>query len=193
MMKLASVKRGNDGSISLTQLDTLPLGLQLQIANNDEAPIRRRKQIDPIASTNLYRKDNAVDERTDLDSTPKKKAASPRRMAPSFDSPRPGDLQRHDIFQSDDMEDQEFYNDNVLPLIKWMDFHPDPSSDDLERMKSFFFTLISEKRHDEVMYLLRVINRRSDDWGRTLSERIVNSIDERLIAIEGRKINRMDL
>mmetsp|Transcript_11853 Transcript_11853/g.24472 ORF Transcript_11853/g.24472 Transcript_11853/m.24472 type:complete len:559 (-) Transcript_11853:3808-5484(-) len=196
LMKLASVKCGNDGSISLTQLDTLPLELQLQIANNDEAPIRGRKQINSIAS--LYRKDNVVDERTDLNSTPKKKASSPRRMAPSFDSPRPSDLGPSDLqgshrFQFDDMEDQEFYNDNVLPLMMFLDSCPHPSSDDLERMKSFFFTLISEKRHDEIMYLLRVINRRPDDWGKTLFERIVNSIDERLIAIEGRKINRMDL
>ena len=50
MMKLAAVKSGQDkslattlgGSVSLTQLECLPLEMQLQVVNNDEVETRRR-------------------------------------------------------------------------------------------------------------------------------------------------------
>ena len=183
MMKLASVKSGQDGSsISLSQLDDLPLELQLQIANNDEGPLRRRRQqtrggargsphrtIDKFSTAQYLSGD---DDEDDVET-------------------EPSNLQVIDLECGD--REGDFYRANILPLSHWMNERPDPSREDIDHVKEFFSTLSREKRIDDVASLLRTIKRRGDIWGRKVYDDLLDSIDNRLIASEGRRLDRSNL
>ena len=71
-----------------------------------------------------------------------------------------------------------------------MNDHLDPSSDDIDLVKDFFVALLDEKRLDDVTSLLRAIKRRGDIWARNECEGLLDFIDDRLIATEGRKLDR---
>ena len=102
------------------------------------------------------------------------------------------DTQPNFLVSSLDEEDHvgDFYHTNILPLTKWMNDHLDPSSDDIDLVKDFFVALLDEKRLDDVTSLLRAIKRRGDIWARNECEGLLDFIDDRLIATEGRKLDR---
>lgn len=97
-------------------------------------------------------------------------------------------------FQASSLDKEDcvggFYHTNILPLTKWMNDHLDPSSDDIDLVKDFFIALLDEKRLDDVTSLLRAIKRRGDIWARNESDGLLDFIDDRLIATEGRKLDR---
>ena len=196
MMKLASVKSGqeDDRSISLSQLDRLPLELQLQIANNEEGPLRSR-----------HRQTRSNDNKSDARGSPHRKTnRSPHRTKGgpmTSNASVTGPLRINDdeegthpnfLVSSLDEDDHvgDFYHTNILPLTKWMNDHLDPSSDDIDLVKDFFVALLDEKRLDDVTSLLRAIKRRGDIWARNECEGLLDFIDDRLIATEGRKLDR---
>ena len=88
---------------------------------------------------------------------------------------------------------QDFYHSNVKPLVKWMESHPDPAEDDIDRVQTFFFLLMSQKRLDNVVELLRVIRNRSDVWSKAAFQALLEAVDKHLIRTEGRKLDRFFL
>ena len=196
MMKLASVKSGqeDDKAISLSQLDRLPLELQLQIANNEEGPLRSRHQQTrsndnkSSARGSPHRKTNGSPHRT---------KGGPMTSNASITGPLRLNDHGEDIqpnFQASSLDKEDcvgdFYHTNILPLAKWMNDHLDPSSDDIDLVKDFFVALLDEKRLDDVTSLLRAIKRRGDIWARNEYDGLLDFIDDRLIATEGRKLDR---
>lgn len=85
---------------------------------------------------------------------------------------------------------EDFYRTNILPLTLWMNERLDPSSEDIDYVEKFFITLVKEKRIDDVTSLLRTIKRRGDIWGGNIYGDLLGSIDNRLIASEGRRLDR---
>ena len=193
MMKLASVKSGQNGaSLSLSQLDDLPLELQLQIANNDEGPLRhRRQQAKPVARSPPHRKTNGSLPR--VIGGPATGNKSPTAQLHRSDNDEDDLDAEPNHFQVIDMDGggrEDFYRTNILPLTLWMNERSDPSSEDIDHVEKFFITLVKEKRIDDVTSLLRTIKRRGDIWGGNIYGDLVGSIDNRLIASEGRRLDR---
>ena len=194
MMKLASVKSGQDGnSISLSQLDGLPFELQLQIANNDEGPLRqRRQQAKSGARSPPRRKANGT--LGQVSGGPGTGSKSPTAQLHLSDNDEDGLDEEPNNFQVDGggCED-DFYHTDILPLTLWMDERPDPPSEDIDHVKNFFSTLVKERRIDDVTFLLRTIKRRGDIWGRNIYGDLLDSIDNYLIASEGRRVDRSNI
>ena len=217
MMKLASVKCGNNDSISLTQLEKFPLEIQLQIANNDEAPLgRRRKPENHHATRNTTENGNQKPKSSLMKEPPSISSPIRDRLSPArqkrkvpaiFESRRTKRLSASiiDSKSSDaDLEDvapinfeeyaiEDPYESSILPLTDWMNAHRNPSPDDVSYVKQFFFALLSEKRADEVLVLLRVIKRRDDEWGKAHANTLLDAVDDRYISTEGRRLDRKDL
>jgi hypothetical protein len=203
MMKLASVRSGQDGnSISLSQLDDLPLELQLQIANNDEGPLRNRRRrmtsnnnIEVGARGSPHQKTNGSPHRAASGmATSVKSPVASRHLSDEDElGTKPNRIEVLDLDDGD--SEGDFYHTNILPLMNWINARPDPKSinNDVDHVKDFFFTLLEEKRLDDVTSLMRTIKRRGDNWGGNVYGYLLDVIDDQLIATEGRKLDRSNL
>ena len=194
MMKLASVKSGQDGNfISLSQLDDLPLELQLQIANNDEGPLRhRRQQAKPSPRSPPHRKTNGSLPRvTGGPATGNKSPTAQLQLSNNDEDDLDAEPNHFQVIDVDGGgHEGDFYRTNILPLTLWMNERSDPSSEDIDHVKKFFATLAKERRIDDVTSLLRTIKRREDIWGGNVYGDLLDSIDNRLIFSEGRRLDR---
>jgi impB/mucB/samB family C-terminal domain len=176
MLRMASVKSGackvqseagND--ISVTQLECLPLEMQLQVTNDDVAPVgalsAEKRGARPAANRlviNLY------------DDEP----SPTRRGIPDGQSPcRRSATCAEPVETSTDRI--RFYIDNVQPLVEFMNEHADADNEATHHVTQFLCLFVQEQhRLTDVTTLLRNIRNRSDGWSTRAFDGIFEAVDD---------------
>ena len=168
MLKLASVKSGQQvlkerpggKTVSITQLECLPLNMQLQIANNDEVSLLLRSPVEKNGRNSS-------------------RSATPIQMRVSDKGP----LAVDPVGVTEDLGNTyDFFHDNVLPLRSWLVSKPFPSLDEVEKIQDFFSSCIDEKRLDEVVKMLRIIKCGPGVWGGDPYHTILGAVNQYLVA-----------
>jgi hypothetical protein len=175
MMKLAAVKSGDqsilgssDFGVSMTQLESLPLELQLQLANDDNRPIglvpRKSRYSSDLSSGKPVRS------RIGSLASDQSKSLGTRLQEESIT-----EFDAEVIVVDSDMDDpavplhimskQSFYQENVKPLMIFMDENSSNNEEAVNQVLEFFHVVVTEEeRHREAVVLLRSIKRRKDTW-----------------------------
>lgn len=194
MMKLAAVKSGKDtslsdslgGSVSLTQLECLPLEMQLQVANNEELLSGYRS---PSGSARKKLRRSSPLQRTSPVNTNKTSEAQSREGRQAVDS----NDQRDGIEELPSApskvpilsELSNFYQENIAPLKAFMDANPDAEDAALQKVKGFLCLCVTERRFNDAVKLLRSIKNRDDAWSNNAYQEIREAVNEHtLIALE---------
>ena len=145
MFKLASVKCGEeemgDNDLSLSQLDCLPLELQLQIANGDDVEITRRPRQSSKSKESIVG-DQMIDTNEML----------------------PNSMQNRDCYSAEDSSTVNFYEENIVPLLDFISTNPDPDESAVSAVHDFLSCIIQERRIEHTTIFLRTI-KNSDGWG----------------------------
>ena len=141
MLKLACVKAGVEVSVGnrLSQLEYLPLEVQLQIANEDDVKITKRpKQQAIIAGHSKETTDEMA------------QANYPQLVS--------------EIMSSNDYNG--FYHENIEPLRGFILSNPNPNSMTVEIVQDFLSLCVLEQRIDDAVVFLRTIkNMHEKGWG----------------------------
>jgi DNA repair protein REV1 len=155
MLKLACIKSGEEeldnNDFTLSQLDSLPMERQLQLANGDAIEIVKgsKYRTNKIAITDHI--DASDDEKF------------PFRDERDSDSPK-------------DMPIINFHHANIKPLQEFILANPTPDSEVVDTVQDFFSVCIHERRIDDVVILLRSIKNMNDGWNRNIYSRLRDSI-----------------
>jgi DNA repair protein REV1 len=174
MFKLASVKAGldqisiNGDPVSLTQLDSLPLDVQLQVANHDNIRARMNGMKTQNASTTVIELSDSDDSVIAYES-----------------SIAEGPLQCD--------EGSNFYQSNILPFRKYLDASMEPSEEDVRKVRTFLHICFDEKRLDDLVMYLRIIKQRKNDWGTIHYPTILREVVEIAKKKEGRNLDLVSL
>jgi len=159
MLNLASIKSGakklslHGEEVSLTQLDALPLELQLQVANNNCDELSMPPASSPRKK--MCHNKKVIQVEYSEDSYPANEPSSQ-----SISSV----ISKYDTFQ------------DVLVLSRWMDDHSIPAKSQIQKVLDYFNICIVEKRLEITVKFLRLIRNRSDAWGEQY-ERFLNAVD----------------
>lgn len=182
MMKLAAVKNGDeiipgssDIGVSMSQLESLPLEMQLQIANGDDMPIgslsRKSRNCFLVASSG-----RSVTSKAGTVAFDRSDRSKPRRdillqeSATNCDAEvvivdSDSDDQDYSAPISSELTKQSFYQVNVKPLMVFMDENNCNNEEAVGQVLEFFrVVLADEGRHHEAVVLLRSVKRREDAW-----------------------------
>ncbi|KAL3768046.1 hypothetical protein ACHAW5_001433 [Stephanodiscus triporus] len=142
MLKLACVKSGDEqlgsNDLSLSQLDRLPLELQLQLANQDEVKIMKKSK----------HKINRIIKSDQNDTNDVEFLAV-------------GGLQ---VKGSPENQCTNFHQDNVLPLQDFISSNPDPDSGAIDKVRDFLSLCVHERKLDDAVIFLRTIKNMSNGW-----------------------------
>ena len=188
MLKLASIKSGEDklsyegGQVSLTQLDSLPLDIQLQVANEGNASMQYQSRYLSIARHQKIRNGTNMNEKTEIieiDSNSVSSGAS-------------GEVH---VDEDDDSDDEDIVEDDEVKcdtfvIREWMDENKDPSVEDIELMEDFLCTCVSESRLDDVVSILRLIKMRSEVWGMIHYQSLLGKAEQVIKTYEGRCLDK---
>ncbi|GFH46551.1 hypothetical protein CTEN210_03025 [Chaetoceros tenuissimus] len=184
MFKLASIKSGEDHlslggeQVSLTQLDSLPLEIQLQVANNDH-----------VTQNLISRK-----------SSPRRGKARTRMIHKESESLKKGPVSTisttHDQVlvlppENEDWlvkEDEEYNVDDLIVLANWMTENHNPSAEDVQHLIDFLFICVDERRLDDVVVFLRAVRIRTDNW-RSKYENIRTRVENHIYEKQGRVLD----
>lgn len=207
MMRLAAVKAGKETTdISLTQLDQLPLDIQLQIVNDDfrknpphpkdrsHAPSNRRSSIQSLSgdrdSMPSIRRGEPASEVTVKDKPPSSSFA--HKIGEPFDM----GAQKYSLVNTEADEPIEhdpraFYLENVAPLKVFCDKNSSSACDTVEQVATFLKTCLTEGRSRDVVVLFRSLRNRADGWS---NQEVLNGI-ARALDSEQMKVNgtRLDI
>lgn len=171
MLRLASVKAGEAAlvneagqAISLTQLDCLPLEMQLEIANGDSngygqtSPIKKSqngRKFDSNTRTELVAKTSTTSQPIHGDdSEPSLNDATIDHMLPNF------------------------FRDNVMPLINYMNENPAADMISLQHVSTFLCICVEENRLSDTVVLLQMIRKHSNDrWSKEGFNMIFDTVD----------------
>jgi hypothetical protein len=199
MLRLGAVKSGQESlqeasgeSVSLTQLESLPLEMQLQVANGDDylvGNVARYKTSDDRADRKKAWKLNARDsvetrERKFEKPAPRAKPA-PRPTLSESDTQPVISVPRK-AFRSDP---RAFFRDNILPLIVFMDENPEADPEAVSFVVQFLCLCVSEHGLCDVARLLRAIKNRGDAWSRDTLTSIVQAVNENVEEIHGARLD----
>jgi len=174
MMKLATVKSGRDqmrdkfsgDAVSLTELDSLPLRMQIQITNGLREGTSPRGK--PTNHHDCGRKKNDTEPINISHPSQNNNFAAPST---------PSNNDRGDDEQSTDQDyvpqhPEDFYSidhtslqNDILPLVHYLDETQNPEEDDVSHVCQFLRICIDEQRMCTVSTLLRAIRQRKDVWG----------------------------
>jgi len=190
MLRLAAVKSErsnvNGESISLTQLESLPLEVQLQVVNNDEQPVglRPSRRKCPVAIKKKF------------------KAASPPVASRS---PRPRRSSKNTVVSSAEpvgapeadelpvasctVADRGFYQENVVPMSLFMDENPSVPREAVDDVTEFLSLCVSERRVTDAIVLLRNIKNRRDAWTAKAYPELVRSVDDLMLNKFGHRLD----
>ena len=146
MFKLASVKCGEeemgDNDLSLSQLDCLPLELQLQIANGDDVEITKRPRQSPKSKESIVG-DQMIDTNEML----------------------PNSMQNQGYYTSEDSSTVNFHEENIVPLLDFISTNPNPDESAVSAVHDFLSCIIQERRIEHTTIFLRTIkNNLKDGW-----------------------------
>ena len=193
MFHLAAVKSGNksishplSNSMTMTQLDRLPLAIQLQIANNDQkelGSLLNRKSA--LFETDQQKKRRGRDAKANSLIVTNTSAKRPQRAIQTNVTQEVEPA----TFQYDSMNPREFYLENILPLRRWMDFNSDASEGALDHVLSFLSICVEEDRLDDVVKLLRSIKNRRDTWNAAPFSVIVSRVDDMTYKSKGKRLD----
>lgn len=189
MMKLAAVKSGQglDG-VSLTQLQKLPLEIQLQIANEDSDPVGL---LSPKPRSSLTTRPMKSRQAAGRNGGLPDKQNQGTRVTIEVDSSDDSD---HDATMDDKepkRDDMDFementrtistdlYDDDIAPLQHFLDANSPVNSEAIDIVIDFFRTCLEERRMNVVPALVRSIKSRSDPWSAaSVLWDIVHGVDE---------------
>ena len=154
LLRLAAVKSGQASlgdSVALSQLENLPLKLQLQVANEDNKPIGkllperdgRRAKVAPKTTSN------------------EKSTTSGNRHAPIVVDAGQAAI-TSDLLPSP--EPGSFFRENILPLSIFMDENPVADEEAICHIGEFFSVCVNENRPSDVVIFLRTMKNRADNW-----------------------------
>ena len=162
LLRLASLKAGastvlneTGQAISLTQLQCLPLELQLDIANDDSngygqaSPIKMSQK-----SHDFGRTTNHPDDETEKSVTKKNSIEQSIQLCNIDDG------EDHDVmFQDTESVNvpPNFYRDDVLPLIAYMNENPEADMEAVQHVSEFLCLCVSENRLTDTVVLLQNI------------------------------------
>lgn len=182
MFRLAAVKAGerevssmSGSAISLTQLESLPLEVQLQVANDDYrglgalSPEKRSKKALPSAR---LKTDRASDR-----SQPKRRGSP---VTVQHATPTKSCDEEPTVFHVVATDTRHFFRDNVWPLCIFMDENPEAEKEATRQVTEFLCLCITETRLSDVVVLLRSIKDRNDLWSSLAFDSIFESVDRKV-------------
>ena len=178
MFKLNSIKSGVESfeqsgtNCTLSQLDCLPLEVQLQIANCDNTTIAKRASRNAVARSTL--RTSSVDMPSD---------PSDAINSSFYDQ----DCTHEEIHQEPPCN---FFRDNIVPLKDFILSNPDPSTEVVGTVGEFLNVCVSEKRIHDVVVFLRAIRNLPNGWNDALYRELRDSADDEIYAVTG---DRLDL
>lgn len=147
MFKLNSIKSGKealDGNCTLSQLDCLPLEVQLQIANSDNTTIAKKQ------SRNIVARQVTTTSSAEID-----------LVAANHSSSDDEDVVVEELQEE---PPSNFYKDNILPFKEFILSNPDPDAEVVEFVNDFFVACVREWRLDDAVVLLRAMRNMTDGW-----------------------------
>ena len=173
MFKLANVKAGQDllrGDATLSQLEELPMEMQLQIANEDAVVIsktskpsggvRRRPTSSPPKTSGT-----SLSIRPNLHCEPSERTPRPMQAPPG-----------------------QYYQQNIAPLRNYISSNPDPDPSAVTKVQAFLSVCIDESRLEDLGNFLRLI-KRLGVWDRAV---YVKLRDTTLAEVERKTGNTLD-
>jgi impB/mucB/samB family C-terminal domain len=182
MLQLANVKSGNlkvrsefGHHVSVTQLDCLPLEVQLQLANADLA------SLGALSPERKHGKTAFVSRPVTSDSAERRSPVyrqSPIQTTTSCAVELCGMNDSSGCtFRAADA--CHFFRNNVRPLALFMDENPKARQDSSRQVAEFLCVCVQEHRLDDAACLLRTIVNRSDEWGTSrVFDGIFKAVDE---------------
>ena len=192
MMRLVSVKRGTDKleydgeQVSLTQLDRLPLDVQLQVANDDTISTKsfsvyqsENQRDHPKARRSLYKSPIIIDDKSDDDSRNEYDQAQEMHGDIENDS----SATVHYNEKTFNHEDEE---NDIKALSKWLHEKSKPEDEDINKLEEFLCICISERRVDDVVILLRLVKRK---WEINQYETVLGACNEHFMKFQGRNLD----
>jgi hypothetical protein len=204
MLKLAAVKSRVEklsdrlgDAVSLTQLESLPLEMQLQIANNDDMDVgvlspekKHRTKRKSSGMKHMLETDqeqgSVCMEHKHCDVVVLDEEVEPLQSAEDVDSDYGticGDMEAKALGSEDS---RAFYRDNIVPLQMFLNENFEANDDSVNQVKDFLCLCVSENRHRDAVLLLRSIRSRSDEaWSRTAYATILDAVNERCMQMLG--------
>lgn len=206
LLGLMSAKKSGDltdeagEQVSLTQLDKLPVALQLEVlglkriepfvASLSSSQSKRR-----LSSKSIDRKSN--DKKTgpsfpvleEIDKETFNLEVVSNNCNYRFDDNaleekrlNNGNNSVEGVSEINDFPSRSFYRENIAPLHEWMDLTLNPAEDDMKKTMEFLSICVREKRLHDVVIILRSIKRRADFWGAECYVRLVQQLDDFVFA-----------
>ena len=184
MMRLAAVKSGGETtSISLTQLDHLPLEIKLQVVNEDTDSLgalsqnRPRRESTSASYNRLTDQPIEHSEEKGLERSigDTEEISSPTgQEAVSIDEKFSSSREEPPMFDPVDV-----YQDDIVPLKIFLDENPPIGTVALNSVVEFLVACLKEGRLKDIVTLIRSIRNRGDDWScKTVLHEIVQRLDE---------------
>lgn len=178
MLRLAAVKSGQEslstslGSpVSMTQFESLPLEIQLQVANNDGCSLGAK---DPTSRTPSTSKGDVEDPKTLF---PEDSSVGPYSAVTKMN----GTMERLTSPTAANLSSL-FFRENVFPLMAFMD--ENPAGDKATQTLVEFVTMFVEDHSlVDLGVLLRSFKNRNDGWGgdvfKSVRDFVVNLVKEK--------------
>uniref|UniRef100_A0A7S4EEM1 DNA repair protein REV1 n=1 Tax=Pseudo-nitzschia australis TaxID=44445 RepID=A0A7S4EEM1_9STRA len=190
MMKLAAVKSGHENtSISLTQLEQLPLEIKLQVVNRDDREVGILSQ-HASRSTNIndrrrrksvYSATNAID---GLCSKPKRGSANQSRNKKKHKNMGNSRKKKRDVPNMSArkvriVDRVNSWKEDVLPLKQFLGDHcPVRYPDSIDKVVDFLSIVLKEGRLTAMVTMIRCIRNRQDKWSTIeIIERIAQTMN----------------
>jgi hypothetical protein len=214
MMRLAAVKAGKETTnISLTQLDQLPLEIQLQVVNDDFCPVgslsQRKKPPHPKERSHApsSRTSSLQSSSGNRDSIPSMRRGEPASEAAMKDKPpsssfeqkrqEPFDMgsQNHSTLNTEadepiERDPRAFYLENVAPLKLFCDENSSSACDTVEQVSTFLKTCLTEGRSLDVVVLFRSVRNRADEWSnQEVLNEIARALDSEQMKVNGTRLD----
>lgn len=198
LFKLAAVKAGRESldgplgeSVSLTQLNCLPLEMQLQIAETGhlDSPARGSRC-------------------TSLPSTVKSKAlfrSSTPHTSAAASASGSGEPELVNVDDDDDIDEpvppvsplaitesrRSFYLEDVAPLKAFLDENDPEEDGSRQLLAEYLTTCVREGRLQQVVTLLRSIKNRGDCWSKGAYGQVLDAVDGSIRECTGSSLDRM--
>lgn len=173
MFKLNSIKSGKealDGNCTLSQLDCLPLEVQLQIANSDNTTIAKKS-----SRNNTVAKHGTKTTSAEIDLVLANHLSSDDKdiVVEGLQEEVPGN----------------FYQDNIVPFKEFILSNPDPDTEVVEFVKEFLAVCVREWRIDDTVVLLRAMRNMTDGWSDELYRDVRDSALDKIYDVHGDRLD----
>ena len=207
--QLAAVKFGCNTTISPSELQQLPLKMQLQLANNDHFAVgslsqrkssrthgSRAGRSTPAAK---IKETNGARRQLDLSSPKSQRSEQSQPLERSAhngkdnhepllnvaDGGKWTDIDGTAGSENADHEPGDFYSEDVAPLADFMDENREAPAEAVDQVVQFLCLCIKEGRMTDVVVLLRSIKNRRDAWKNHAYQEILSATVRTCREVEG--------